>query len=196
MEMKSKGEYFMTSIKEQHFRRIMNERSSIVFCLYLVLSIIDDQPFILWVNVHKNMHTAGFPVVCTLPVLIKIKKVCWLYFCMPLTAVWQYWLHRFLSACLFFSFYGNLWVNSMFSEEFSDVNTSVMGVSSLKYKLGHHCGTRSIIVSPKMGLLHFMALNAILKKIMGGGHMNFKLIGTSNKITRKSVYFHRIAPKI
>ena len=50
--------------------------------------------------------------------------------------------------------------------------------------------------------IHFMALNAILKKIIGGGgggggvHMNFKLSGWYEKIAHKSVIFHRIAPKI
>ena len=52
--------------------------------------------------------------------------------------------------------------------------------------------------------IHFMALNAILKKIIGGGGgggggftliLSF-LIGTCEKITHKSVNFHQIAPKI
>ena len=48
--------------------------------------------------------------------------------------------------------------------------------------------------------IHFMALNAILKKIKGGGGGDHRilsfLVGTCEKITHKSVNFHRIAPKI
>ena len=45
--------------------------------------------------------------------------------------------------------------------------------------------------------IHFMALNAILKKIIGGFTSILSFLGAScEKIAHKSVIFHQIAPKI
>ena len=46
-------------------------------------------------------------------------------------------------------------------------------------------------------LKHIMALNAILKNIIGGFTLILSfLVGRCEKIAHKSVNFHRIAPKI
>ena len=98
VEIKSEGEYFMTSIKGRYFRRIMDERklyfyykdrlhllihkyyckyvSIHTYLLHYILSVSFGSllsaivHLLPQINVCKNMRTALFCVVCALPVFI------------------------------------------------------------------------------------------------------------------------------